>query len=161
MNDICGIMKGYYSLLVNIILPHSAGFIGSYFTISSIKTWYVTINKPSFNPPSWIFSPVWLSLYTLIGISFYLFHKKDKFKSKKVYIIYGFHLLLNAIWSIIFFRMHEICFALVDLILIIATLIILMKYFFASSRMSFYLLIPYLMWVCFAAILNYNIWMLN
>jgi benzodiazapine receptor len=154
-------MKNYFSPLINIILPHTAGFIGSYFTIPSIKTWYVNINKPSFNPPDWIFSPVWLSLYTIIGISFYLFHKKNKFKSKKVYYIYGFHLLLNALWSIIFFGMHEILSALIDLILIIITLIILMRYFFSLNRISAYMLVPYLIWICFAAILNYNILLLN
>lgn len=154
-------MRKYFTILINITLPHLAGFIGSYFTIPNIKTWYVNINKPSFNPPDWIFSPVWLSLYTLIGISFYLFHKKDRFKSRKVYIIYGFHLLLNAIWSIIFFGMHEILFALIDLILIIITLIILMRYFFSLNRISAYMLAPYLIWICFAAILNYNILLLN
>lgn len=154
-------MNQFFLLLLHISIPHLAGFIGSYFTIPNINTWYFYLNKPSFNPPNWIFSPVWLTLYTLIGISFYLFHKKDKFKSKNVYFLYGFHIFLNCIWSILFFWMHQILFALIDLLLLITTLIILMKYFYKLQKISFYLLIPYLMWISFATILNYNILILN
>lgn len=154
-------MNSFLNLLINILIPHLAGVIGSYFTISSIKTWYVYLNKPSFNPPNWVFSPVWLTLYTLIGISFYLFHKKDQFKSKSVYFLYAFHILLNGIWSILFFGMHQIAFALIDLFLMIMTLIILMRSFYKLNKISFYLLIPYLAWISFAFVLNYNILILN
>jgi benzodiazapine receptor len=154
-------MNQFFLLLLHISIPHLAGMIGSYFTIPNINTWYFYLNKPSFNPPNWIFSPVWLTLYTLIGISFYLFHKKDKFKSKNVYFLYAFHIFLNGIWSILFFGMHRIEFALIDLFLMIVTLIILMKFFYKLNKVSFYLLIPYLFWICFAFLLNYNIFLLN
>jgi benzodiazapine receptor len=154
-------MNSFLILLLNIAIPHLAGIIGSYFTISSIKTWYIYLNKPSFNPPNWIFSPVWLTLYTLIGISFYLFYKKDQFKSKDVYFLYAFHIFLNCIWSILFFGMHQILFALIDLFFMIIILIPLMKLFYKLNRISFYLLIPYLIWICFAFLLNYNILILN
>ena len=154
-------MNSFLTLLFNISIPHLAGFIGSYFTIPNINTWYFYLNKPSFNPPNWIFSPVWLTLYTLIGISFYLFHKKDQFRSKDVYFLYGFHIFLNCIWSILFFGMHRIGLALVDLFLMIIMLITLMKYFYKLQKISFYLLTPYLMWISFAFVLNYNILILN
>lgn len=154
-------MNSFLTLLLNITIPHLAGIIGSYFTISNIKTWYFYLNKPSFNPPNWIFSPVWLILYTLIGVSFYLFHKKNQFKSKNIYILYAFHMFLNCIWSILFFEMHQILFALIDLFLMIVTLIILMKYFYKLNKISFYLLISYLIWISFAFLLNYNILILN
>jgi len=154
-------MRQFFTLVSNIIIPHLAGIIGSYFTIPSIKTWYVGLNKPAFNPPNWIFSPVWLTLYTLIGISFYLFHQKDKFRTKIIYFLYSLHLLLSCAWSILFFGVHRIDLALLDLFLMIVTLIVLMKYFYKLNKISFYLLIPYLCWIVFAFLLNYNIFILN
>ena len=154
-------MNSFITFLLNISIPHIAGIIGSYFTISSIKIWYIYLKKPSFSPPNWIFSPVWLTLYTLIGFSFYLFHKKNQFKSKNIYFLYGFHIFLNCIWSILFFGTHQVLFALIDLFLMIITLIILMKWFYKLNKNSFYLLVPYLVWICFACILNYNILILN
>ncbi len=154
-------MNSYFTLLVNILIPHSVGFIGSYFTIPNIKKWYIFLNKPYFNPPNWVFSPIWSILYTLIGLSFYSFHKVNNFKRKKIYFLYAFHIFLNGIWSILFFGMHNINLALIDVFLIIITLIILMKSFYNLNKISFFLLIPYLIWICFAFILNYNILVLN
>lgn len=155
-------MKTALSILVNIAIPHLAGFIGSYFTISNIKSWYVHLNKPAFNPPNWFFSPVWLTLYTIIGVSFYLFHKDNSFKNKNIYYLYAVHIALNAIWSILFFGMHQIGLALLDLVLLIITLLVLMRYFYQLKyRASFYLMIPYLLWLCFACILNLSILILN
>jgi benzodiazapine receptor len=148
-------------LTINILIPHFASIIGSFFTTSNIKGWYASLNKPWFNPPGFIFSPVWLTLYTLIGISFYLFYKKDNFKTKNIYFLYAFHLFLNCIWSILFFGMHQVLFALIDILLMLTSLLILMKYFYKLNKASFYLLIPYFIWLCFAGILNYNILILN
>ena len=154
-------MKNALSIFINLLIAHSAGFFGTCFTIPSIKSWYIYLNKPLFNPPSWIFGPVWSTLYTLIGISFYFFHKNNQYKDIKIYILYIFHIFLNAIWSFIFFKQHEILIALFDIFMMIITLLILMKYFYKLQKISFYLLIPYLMWLCFAFILNFNIWLLN
>jgi benzodiazapine receptor len=151
----------FSKLIINITIPHLAGIIGGYFTASSVKTWYQTLHKPPFNPPNWIFSPIWLTLYTLIGIAFYLFDNKDKFKNTNIYILYLLHIFLNAIWSILFFGMHQVFLALIDILLIITTLIILMKYFYKINKTSFYLLIPYLLWLFFALLLNYSILILN
>jgi benzodiazapine receptor len=154
-------MKPFLSLIINIVIPHFGSFIGSFFSVAGIETWYIHLNKPSFNPPNWIFAPVWTILYTLIGVAFYLFHKKDQFKTKKVYILYAFHIFVNAIWSILFFKMHQLELALIDIVLMIVSLIILMKWFYNSNRLSFYLLIPYIAWLCFAFLLSCQILILN
>ncbi len=147
--------------LTNIVIAHLPGIIGSYFTVPSIKIWYAHLNKPSFNPPNWIFSPVWLTLYTLIGIAFYYFHKKNQFRTKKTYFLYGIHLFLNAIWSILFFKMHMIGAAALELIFMIVTLVLLMKIMNRESVLSARLLVPYLVWITFALVLNINIYLLN
>lgn len=149
------------SLFINILIPHLAGIVGSYFTIPNLKSWYSSLNKPVFNPPDYIFTPVWLTLYTIIGLSFYLFHRKNKYKMKIVYFVYIIHIFLNGVWSIIFFGMHNISFAFFDICLIIFTLVILINYIYKVSKVASFILIPYLIWCCFAAILNYQIFILN
>lgn len=148
-------------LFLSMSLSLAAGFIGSYFTVSAIPTWYVTLNKPSFSPPNWVFGPVWTALYILMGISFYLVwisRKKAKQKAIKLFLI---QLTLNAAWSIIFFGMKNPALALIDVIALWVTIILTIKYFYPITRTATYLLTPYLLWVSFASILNLMIWLLN
>ncbi|MBI4038125.1 tryptophan-rich sensory protein [Candidatus Daviesbacteria bacterium] len=133
-----------------------AGGVGSIFTFSSIPTWYVTLNKPFFSPPNWIFGPVWTTLYILMGISLYLVWIKNK-----VPTVFWTQLILNAVWSIIFFGLQNPSLALVDIVALWIAIVLTIKAFYPISKPASYLLIPYLAWVSFASILNLSIVLLN
>lgn len=143
-------------LILSTGLCLGAGIVGSFFTVSSIPTWYVTLNKPVFSPPNWIFAPVWTILYILMGISLYLVWQKGK-----VPFIFWIQLILNTVWSIVFFGMKNPALALVDIIALWIIIILTIKSFYKISKTAGYLLIPYLLWVSFAAILNLAIVILN
>ncbi|MFA5856749.1 MAG: TspO/MBR family protein [Candidatus Pacearchaeota archaeon] len=150
-------------LILSIIISQLAGFIGSIFTFNSVNSWYLTLNKPFFNPPSWIFGPVWVSLYFLIGISFYLIWNNG-FKSKTSKLALGFfitQLILNSLWSIIFFGLKSPLFAFIEIILLWISIVLTMYYFSKISKTATYLLIPYILWVSFASILNLAMVILN
>jgi len=146
-------------LIISILLPFIISGIGSIFTSNSISTWYAELIKPSFNPPSWIFGPVWTILYLIIGISFYLIWIK-KF-DKITYIIYGIQLLLNGLWTIIFFGFKSPFYALIEIILLWISILLTIIYFYKINKISAYLLIPYILWVTFATILNFSLFILN
>ncbi|MBU2025937.1 MAG: TspO/MBR family protein [Patescibacteria group bacterium] len=153
----------YKRLIISLALPQLAGLIGSIFTTPAIPGWYASLIKPSFSPPNWLFGPVWISLYFLMGISIYLIWQraqKNK-KAQKVLWLFWIHLFFNAIWSIIFFGLQNPGLALVDLAVIWVLIIILMIKFWPINKWSTYLLIPYLLWVSFAGVLNFFIWRLN
>ncbi|MFH1565412.1 MAG: TspO/MBR family protein [bacterium] len=153
----------YKRLAISLALPQLAGAIGSLFTTSAIPNWYANLNKPSFNPPNWIFGPVWITLYILMGISVYLVWQeveKNK-KSKNAVMLFWIHLIFNASWSIIFFGLQNLALAFINIIIILAFIIILMIKFWKINKYSAYLLAPCLLWVSFAALLNYFIWYLN
>jgi translocator protein len=152
----------WFKLIISLILPQMAGIIGSLFTIRSIPTWYAALDKPSFNPPSWIFGPAWITLYILMGISFYLIWIKSDLPNfgllSSVFIL---QLALNAFWSIIFFGLKSPLYAFIEIIALWVSILICIILFYKVSKMSAYLLIPYLLWVSFASILNFYIWKLN
>ncbi|MBI2019196.1 tryptophan-rich sensory protein [Candidatus Daviesbacteria bacterium] len=158
-----------FKLVASIALCQSAGIIGSFFTVSSISNWYNLLNQPSFRPPNFLFGPVWITLYTLMGISFYLIWIKlgDKKYSKKAkliklsLVIFLIHLFFNATWSIVFFGLHNIFLALINILVIWVFIVILISKFWSLDKRASVLLIPYLAWVSFATILNYSIWILN
>jgi len=143
-------------LILSIGICLGAGILGSFFTVSSIPNWYVTLNKPFFSPPNWVFGPVWTILYILMGYSLYLVWKK-----KKVPSVFWLQLILNASWSIIFFGMKNPGLALIDIALLWVAIVLTIKSFYKISKSAAYLLIPYLLWVSFASILNISIWLLN
>lgn len=154
-------------LLAAILLSQMAGIIGSAFTISAIPTWYADLIKPSFSPPNWIFGPVWTTLYTLMGISLYLvWNTKLKEKSKLAWkkeslnIFYA-QLILNTLWSIIFFGIKNPELAFVGILLMWALIAATIFKFYRISKASAYLLVPYLLWVSFATLLNFAIAYLN
>ena len=156
-------MKKILQLIVSVLICQSAGLIGSFFTTPAIPTWYATLQKPSFSPPNWIFAPVWLTLYILMGIALFLvWQKRGEHKSAKpAIILFLVHLVLNAIWSILFFGLQNPLLALIDIAILWLMIVILTYQFWQIKRPAAYLLLPYLAWVTFAMILNFTIWQLN
>jgi tryptophan-rich sensory protein len=155
--------SNWIKLIVAIVVCELAGAIGSIFTVSSVNSWYRTLTKPALNPPAWVFGPVWTSLYALMGIAAFIVWRKglENKKVRKGLMIFGVQLILNAIWSIIFFGMHNPGLALVDIILLWVFVLWTIVAFYKISRTSVYFLVPYIMWISFAMYLNYAIWALN
>jgi tryptophan-rich sensory protein len=149
-------------LLVSIILPLSLGAIAGMFTAQSVTEWYATLNKPSFNPPDWIFGPVWTTLYILMGISLFLIWKQDVSKERNLAIlIFLLQLLLNFVWSFIFFYFNLIGIALVEIILLWISIVVMLVMFYKIRPLASYINIPYFLWVTFAAVLNAGYYFLN
>ncbi len=150
-------------LILSIFLSQLAGFIGAFATTPAIPGWYAELAKPSFNPPGWIFGPVWTTLYTLMGISLYLVWSKG-FKTKNIkpaVQLFMVHLVFNSLWSISFFGLENPALALLIIIILWTMIAYLIKLFWKINKKASYLLIPYIMWVSFASVLNYSIWVLN
>lgn len=156
-------MKDILKLAASLAVCLAAGFIGSVFTFSAIPTWYAGLNKPAFNPPNWLFGPVWTILYILMGIAAYLIWRKglQHNEVKLALIVFIVQLVLNVAWSIIFFNFHSPLLALVDIILLWLAIIMTLIYFFGLSLLAGWLMVPYILWVSFAAFLNFTIWRLN
>jgi len=150
-------------LIALIILCQLAGVIGSFFTFDAIPSWYADLARPDFAPPNWVFGPVWITLYTLMGISAYLILRKgvDKEEVRIALGVFGIQLFLNALWSILFFGLRSPFYAFVEIILLWISIAASIVLFWRISRKAAWLLIPYLLWVSFAAILNFYIWILN
>jgi tryptophan-rich sensory protein len=147
-------------LVVSIAIPLIAGFIGSLFTTKSIPNWYATIQKPAFNPPNWIFGPVWTTLFIMMGIALYLVWTSGKLNNSALWI-FGIQLGLNALWSILFFGLHSPLWAFVDIIALWFAILATIISFYSVSATASYLLVPYILWVSFATILNWKIMVLN
>lgn len=157
-------MKNWLKLIISLVLVSAVSYLGSLATINSIPTWYATLSKPSFQPPNWIFGPVWTILYLMIAVSLFLVWKNNKAKptlKKKAYTIFSVQLFLNMLWSMIFFGAHEILSALVIVVLLWLAIIMNILAFYKISKSAGWLLVPYLLWVSFASILNFAVWMLN
>lgn len=155
-------MINFKKLAVSLIIPLAIGFTGSFFTSSSVNTWYTTLNKPSFNPPNWIFAPVWTTLFILIGISFYIAWSKGFSMPKRLpVIIYFLNLILNLLWSLLFFGLKTPLIAFIEIIVLWIIIIVNIIIFYRISKASGILMIPYLLWVSFASVLNYFIYHLN
>ncbi len=140
-----------------VLLCQTAGTIGSIFTFSAIPNWYAYLNKPFFNPPNWIFGPVWTTLYTLMGISVYLVWKKRK----GIPFWFWVQLVLNALWSILFFGLQNPILAFVGVIFLWLSIFLTITSFYRIHKTAAYLLVPYLLWVTFASLLNASIALLN
>jgi benzodiazapine receptor len=151
------------AFVINIAITLGIGALGAWATLQSVKTWYPTLKKPSFNPPDWLFRPVWTTLYVLIGIAAYLvWIKRDKIVHfPRTVAIYLIQLILNLGWSFIFFYLHEVGFALAEIILLLIFIVINAVMFYKINKWAGLIFIPYFIWVSFATILTYNIFMLN
>ena len=150
----------FLSFLLFTLLTYSSSVIGGLVITGFKEPWYSLINKPSFNPPSWIFAPVWTTLYLMMTIAIWLFwHSKNR--DMNTIYIYFIHIVFNTTWSVVFFGLHQIFYALLVLIALISLIIILIKRFKRVNVLSFYLMFPYLLWCCYALILNFNLLILN
>jgi|TARA_X000000368_G_C22694512_1_gene564042 tryptophan-rich sensory protein len=149
----------YLSLLILLLVTFIAPVIGSYVTSVFKEPWYSEIIQPSFNPPSWVFPPVWSTLYVMMSIA--IWRVWIAFFNSRILKLYFFHLFFNCIWSIIFFGFHQIGLALINIIVILFFIIILMKEYLKIDKLSFYLMIPYFLWSSFALVLNASILFLN
>jgi translocator protein len=151
-------------IIISICVCVLVGFLSGFATQSSVKTWFLTIEKPFFNPPSWVFAPVWTILYIMMGIAFGLIwssNYKDKEFLKKAMIVFGIQLALNALWSILFFGLCNPFLALIEIVLLWLFIFETIKVFKPIDGLASKLLYPYLAWVSFASILNGSIWWLN
>lgn len=144
-----------------IVLSQMAGFIGAGLTATSVQTWYVTLNKPWFTPPNWLFGPMWLTLYTLMGLAtFWISEKKTK-QSKSAVKFFLVHLLVNALWSPVFFGLKQVFLALVIIAIMWVMIVLLIGKYGKIDKKAGLALIPYLMWVSVATALNVAILVLN
>ena len=148
-----------FSLILILVITFIVPMVGSYTTSTFKEPWYSQIILPSFNPPSWIFAPVWSMLYFLMSLAIWKIW--IKFFDTKLLKIYFIHLFFNSTWSVVFFGFHLIGVALINLIIIIIFILILMKEYFSKDKVSFYLMAPYLAWSSYAFILNSTIFYLN
>ena len=151
-------------VLIGFVLGSQlAGIIGALFTARSVQTWYTTLQKPSFNPPSWLFGPVWTVLYLLMGIAAYLVWAKGWTVPgvKTALFVFALQLVLNSLWSILFFGVRQPGWAFMEIVVLWAAIVVTIVLFWKISRTAAFLLVPYILWVSFAAVLNYSLWRLN
>ena len=156
-------MKPIVKLIISIAVPLLVGAVSGFFTSESVAGWYSTIRKPSFNPPNSIFAPVWTVLFIMMGLACFLVWKKssDMYSKKSALTFYGIQLALNFAWSIIFFYFQQPGWALIEIVILWIFIFITIRKFGDISPMAAWLLVPYICWVSFAAVLNFNIWELN
>jgi len=149
--------------IASIVICQMAGIIGSIFTTPAIPTGYANINKPTFRPPNWVFAPVWTTLFLLMGIALFLVWKKrlNKKENRIAFSVFIFQLILNTLWSILFFDLESPFAAFIEIIFLWIAILASIILFFRISRPAGALLIPYILWVSFASILNFSIWRLN
>ena len=149
----------YLSLGLILLVTFAASGIGGFVTSSFKEPWYSEIILPTFNPPSWVFGPVWTILYIFMSVAVWIVWSKTS--NKKILQLYFVHLFFNAIWSVIFFGFHQIFIALIDLGIILVFIIWLMKIYYQINKISFLLMMPYLLWSTYALVLNATIFYLN
>ena len=148
------------SFILFFIVTFSASFVGGLVSINLKEPWYSTLIKSNFNPPDWVFAPVWTTLYLMMTLAIWFYwHSKNR-EMGTVYI-YFINIVLNTTWSIVFFGLHQIFTALIILMILIILIIILILKFKRVNYVSTYLMIPYLLWSCYALFLNFNLFILN
>jgi translocator protein len=149
-------------LAISLLLPLSAGAVAGMFTSQAVPTWYALLSRPSFNPPIWVFGPVWTSLYILLGISFFLVWKEEASKERNLATkVFSIQMLLNFAWSYIFFYFNLIGVTLIEIVLLWISIAFMILLFYKIRPFGAYLNIPYLLWVSFATILNAGYCFLN
>ena len=153
----------YWKLAVSLFVCQLAGIVGSIFTSPAIPTWYAGLNSPSFNPPNWVFSPVWISLFVLMGIALYLVWEKGlkTRTAKNAVTVFGIQLALNTLWSVLFFGLKSPLYAFIEILFLWGAILMSIVFFYRISKPAAYLLIPYLLWVSFATVLNAAYVLLN
>jgi len=156
-------VSNFFKFLITVIGCELVGIISTPFTLAAIPTWYNILTKPPFSPPNWIFGPVWTALYFLIGISAFLIWKKGLKKKHVKEALYYFiaQLVFNFMWSILFFGLKSPIIGLIDILVLWVLILITMIKFYKISKPASYLLVPYILWVSFATLLNLFIVILN
>ncbi len=155
-------LKSFIRLFLCLLIPLAAGGLSGIATVAGIPEWYDGLQKASFNPPNFLFGPVWTLLYILMGISLYLVWTTPESRDRSVALAaFGLQLLLNFAWSFIFFYFHQAGWALVEIILLWITIVLMIQLFHRVKPAASWLQVPYLLWVSFAAVLNAAIWKLN
>ena len=150
----------FISFILFFIITYSASFIGGIVTISSKEPWYSQLVKSNYNPPDWVFAPVWTTLYLMMTLAIW-FYWHSKNRDLNTIYIYIIHIFFNTTWSIVFFGLHQILLALIVLMILIILIIILILKFKRVNYVSLCLMIPYLLWSCYALFLNFNLYILN
>lgn len=155
--------KDIFQLVIAIFISELAGIIGSVFTAPAVTGWYAGVAKPALNPPAWIFAPVWTTLFALMGIAAFLVWRKgwQRQDVKVALSVFLCQLVLNTLWSIIFFGLQSPGGALVEIVLLWLAILVTMVVFYKASKPAAWLLVPYILWVSFAIYLNWSIWALN
>ncbi len=163
MNKIINKPYQFCKLAIAIIICELVGIVSALFSKVVGNVWFASIVKPSWNPPGYLFGPVWTTLYLLMGISIWIIwiSNNNQLQKQKAFSIFIVQLLFNFCWSIIFFRYHQIDVALFDIVILLISIIITMVSFYKINKLAAWLLLPYLLWVSFASFLNYTIWSLN
>ena len=153
----------FLSCLFGVLVSNAVGYLSSFATKSSVNTWYKYLNKPLFNPPDWIFMPVWVILYFLMGIAFgiFFYYNFEKNLQNAGVIAFFLQLFFNGMWSLVFFGLKNIFLGLVTILILLACIIFCIREFRKVNKFSSYLMLPYLFWVCFASILNTSILIMN
>ncbi len=156
-------LSNTFKLIICILICQTVGIVSALVTNTQNNVWFDSLSKPSWNPPSYLFAPVWTTLYLLMAISLWLVWKSnaEEIIKKQTCLIFALQLFLNFWWSILFFNLHSTEFAFFNIILMIVVIVITIFKFAKISRVSAWLLVPYICWVCFAAILNFKIMQLN
>tara|TARA_B100000575_G_C22999282_1_gene575883 strand:+ start:378 stop:845 length:468 start_codon:yes stop_codon:yes gene_type:complete len=150
----------FLSFVLFFIITYSASFIGRLVTITLKEPWYSQLEKSNFNPPEWIFAPVWTTLYLMMTLAIWFFwHSKNR--DMGTIYIYFIHILFNTTWSVVFFGFHNIFLAFINLIILVFLIIILQIRFKRVNKVSSFLMFPYLLWSCYALFLNFNLLILN
>jgi len=156
-------MRNWVKLVIGIAIPVAVGAVAGLFTRPEIDGWYQTINKPSWQPPNWVFGPVWTALYIMMGVALYLVWRSDapaKIKRAAI-VLWAVQLVFNFFWSYIFFRQHQIDWALGEIIVLWFFILLTILAFAKINKTAAWLLVPYISWVTFASILTYTIYQLN
>jgi translocator protein len=149
-------------LLLSLLIVSVAAAIGSLVTYPNIAGWYADLNKPFFNPPNWIFGPVWTVLYVCMGLALYLvWARRTKHSKEAAYVAFACQLGLNVLWSIVFFGLHHTVLGVAVILVLFMTIIITNRLFWPLSRLAAWLLVPYSLWVCYATALNVAIALMN
>jgi tryptophan-rich sensory protein len=156
-------MKNWLKAILSLALPQIAGLTGAMFTVTGEGSWYRTIEKPEWNPPGWLFGPVWTTLYILMGIAFYLIWTSaaDKRIKRPAMAFWLIQLVFNLCWTLIFFYAQQIGYAFAEIVVLWLLILITILLFARISKLAAWLLVPYISWVTFAAVLTYTIWQMN
>jgi translocator protein len=150
------------TLISAILICEGVGMAGGICTSQSIPVWYRTLDKPSFNPPSWVFAPVWTILYALMGIAIsIIYQKKEQKNAPLAIIVFSIQLAQNLLWSVLFFCMRTPLGAFIEIFFLWGMILLTILLFWNISKKAALLLVPYLLWVSFASVLNFEVWRLN